>query len=184
MLLAIVALYVLHVRLLFSLRACNIPSSCTTTLVATTCSVGLCGAGATHFAKYSANTCVECPDSDFVRALIGLAFMTIIVAAMGFMVRKNNHSIAPPTVDDVLAGYKKDSELIIVTLKTATSFFKCSPSLRNWISTGLVHRRPSSPHSLLSLKPHLQRYLRPVCLSPTRHHSFCPSQSSTQCYHS
>lgn len=50
--------------------------------------------------------------------------MAAITVAMGFMVRKNNKSIAPPTVDDALAGYKKDSELIIVTLKIATSFLQ------------------------------------------------------------
>lgn len=82
------------------------------------------GTGSPGYAKYSANTCVQCPDSGFVRVLIGAAFILIITAALGYMVRKNNHSIAPPTVDDVLTGYKKDSELIIVTLKIGTSFLQ------------------------------------------------------------
>eukprot|EP01043_Picozoa_sp_COSAG02_P075733 COSAG02_NODE_15755_length_1143_cov_25.613527_1_plen_179_part_10 len=82
------------------------------------------GAGVKHYAKYSANTCVECPDSDFVRVVIGLAFVAASVVAMGFMVRKNSKSIAPPTVDEALAGYKKDSELVLVTLKIATSFLQ------------------------------------------------------------
>lgn len=82
------------------------------------------GAGVKDYAKYSANTCVECPDSEFLRVLIGLAFVAASIVAMGFMVRKNAKSIAPPTVDDALAGYKKDSELVLVTLKIATSFLQ------------------------------------------------------------
>ena len=84
----------------------------------------LCASCIPGWAKYSSNACSECPESRLVRVLIGVVFLVCIVGAMGCMVRKNNMSIAPPTVDDVLSGYKKDSELVLVTLKISMSFLQ------------------------------------------------------------
>ena len=64
----------------------------------------LCAQCIPMWAKYSANSCVECPDSQFVKLLLGFLVGFFAIGAMGFMVRKNNSSIAPPTVEDVLAG--------------------------------------------------------------------------------